>query len=57
MKGDITGVQKIISKILFDHITLVTAANNKFINTKMTINFFKYAKGLACPLPRPLALA
>jgi hypothetical protein len=34
MKSDVTGVQKIIGKILFDHIALIAAANNKVINPK-----------------------
>lgn len=33
MEGEITGMQEIIRKMLFNYISLVSTANNKFIQT------------------------
>jgi len=39
MEGDITGVQEIIGEIFFYDITLVTAADYKFVDAVMAIDF------------------
>ena len=38
VKGDITGMKKVVSKIFLDHIALVSAADNEVIDTVVAVD-------------------